>query len=231
MPSKLLFRDVRELQDLLIRVSLGFVVEHEDHHLVRLHDKELLAPLKSTLQLRRTLVGLPCKPPPAVLRGIKRFVFLRGRLGLPGEVAPLHVGHGPEPRSQHRHVHLNPHVTLALIAIGNHVLGADLDVVEHALQPACELVAAFRLKLGDHPLLVVTVGCVLRQESGGQVLLVEVLEDILVLQVAEDRDDVVQQLLPLLIGHPLHALAHHLVEVQREVLGRGGARVEVDEVL
>ena len=108
-------------------------------------------------------------------------------------------------------------------------MSKERSTLEHALELGGELAAALGLQLADHVLLRVVREALVEQEALGQVLLVVALEDVLLLQVAEEDHGLVEQLVDLGLGQALDALAQLVVDEEREVLGR--ARVQVDEVL
>mmetsp|Transcript_92680 Transcript_92680/g.299819 ORF Transcript_92680/g.299819 Transcript_92680/m.299819 type:complete len:276 (-) Transcript_92680:625-1452(-) len=89
---------------------------------------------------------------------------------------------------------------------------------------------ALTLQLRNHALLRLVTGAAARQQTPRQVLLVVALEDILVLEEAEDGHHLLQARIDLHVArHALQTPAEHVVDEEREVLGR--ARVPVQEGL
>mmetsp|Transcript_14203 Transcript_14203/g.42310 ORF Transcript_14203/g.42310 Transcript_14203/m.42310 type:complete len:401 (+) Transcript_14203:1215-2417(+) len=80
---------------------------------------------------------------------------------------------------------------------------------------------ALTLQLGDHTLLCLVVDTATCKQTSRKVLLIEVFEDVLVLQEAEDCDHLLQTSIDLHVaGHALEALPEHVIHEQRKVLRR-----------
>mmetsp|Transcript_36597 Transcript_36597/g.104584 ORF Transcript_36597/g.104584 Transcript_36597/m.104584 type:complete len:481 (+) Transcript_36597:201-1643(+) len=87
--------------------------------------------------------------------------------------------------------------------------------------------AALALQLRDHALFCLVADAPAREQAPGQVLLVEALEDVLVLQEAEDRDDLLEARVDLHVaGHALEAFPEHVVHEQGEVLRSASVLVQ-----
>mmetsp|Transcript_40714 Transcript_40714/g.88190 ORF Transcript_40714/g.88190 Transcript_40714/m.88190 type:complete len:273 (-) Transcript_40714:637-1455(-) len=85
----------------------------------------------------------------------------------------------------------------------------------------------FTFQLGDHApfgLIAHTATC---QESSSQVLLVEILENILVLEEAEDGDHLLECCIDIgIVGHASQTLAELVIHIKRQILGRPSVLVE-----
>ena len=110
-----------------------------------------------------------------------------------------------------------------------HDVARGADVLEHGLDVAGELVAALRLQAGDDAALQVFRHWAAPEEPLGQVLLEVALENVFVLQMAEEEHDPVDEVLDLVLRDILEAAAQLVVEELGEAL-RGG-RLEVHEGL
>ena len=139
----------------------------------------------------------------------------------------------PEARGEHMDRELDAVDARALVlprgAEALHRVGAHLHVGEHALELGGELVAALRFELGDHRALAVVRDGAPAEEAFGEVLLVILLEDVLLLKVSEEHHHLVEDGVHLLLRSALHPLAHLLVDKERNVLWR--SLVQVDKLL
>lgn len=79
-----------------------------------------------------------------------------------------------------------------MLSITLHGLGRNLHVVEHPLQPLCELVTTLNLQLRQHAMLrIIRNGSAIKQALG-KVILIITLERVLFGNVSENRDRLVQ---------------------------------------
>mmetsp|Transcript_23744 Transcript_23744/g.77363 ORF Transcript_23744/g.77363 Transcript_23744/m.77363 type:complete len:746 (+) Transcript_23744:257-2494(+) len=223
--------DGRVARDVGVAQPVVVVEEQQHAHHVRRHVDLVPRGAELRLEVRVAHRGLPLQSPAGVLLQVVLAEHLAAARHRRGQVAAAGDLGRPEARREHLHRQVD-RLDLARAVGGAELVlrvGRHLHVHEHALELGGELVAALLLELLDHRALDVVRDGAAAEQPLGEVLLVVLFEDVLLLQVAEEHHHLVEHCLDLVLRRAAHALAHLLVDKEGDVLGR--ALVEVDEVL
>ena len=149
-----------------------------------------------------------------------------------GQVEVVRLVRGPEARGEDLHAQVGVELDLLVVEVvgegGLHV-AREVHVGDHALELGGELRAAAQLELGDHAALRVVRARAREEQPLGQLLLVELGEDVLVAQVAEEAHHLLELVLERLVAQPLARLLEQVVaEVGEQLRRRRLANVLVD---
>ena len=102
-------------------------------------------------------------------------------------------------------------------------VGREVHVGHHALELRGELGAAAQLELRDHRALGVVAGGAREQQALRELLLVELSEDVLVGEVAEEAHDLLELVLEGVVRQPLARLFEQVVaKIGEQLRGAGG---------
>mmetsp|Transcript_31817 Transcript_31817/g.61229 ORF Transcript_31817/g.61229 Transcript_31817/m.61229 type:complete len:652 (+) Transcript_31817:470-2425(+) len=225
-------RDLGGGGDVGVADAVRCVEEKQHAHLVSRNVDLVPASAEGGLELGGANVGLPGEPPVGVLLEVVLGEDVNALVDGLGQCAGCGSLSRPEAGGEHVHSQLNvadARGAFVRVAEGLLRVGRHLHVEKHALELGGELIAALLLELADHQALDVVGGRAAAEQPLGQMLLVILLEDVLLLQVAEEHHDFVEQRVNLLVRGAAHALAHVLVHEEGDVLWR--SLVEVEEEL
>mmetsp|Transcript_22729 Transcript_22729/g.45366 ORF Transcript_22729/g.45366 Transcript_22729/m.45366 type:complete len:326 (-) Transcript_22729:234-1211(-) len=189
-------------------------------------------PLEAGLHLSVTQRCLPGKLPARVRLQVELIELLDSGLDSLRQLALRRSLTWPVTRGEHVNVDFHPFSIPRRprnLLVPLHSVLANSHIVEHPLELAGELVAALRLELRDHDLFTFIAYALPTEKPLRKARLVEALEDVLVLEVAEYGDGLVKPLIRLLLPAPLQPAPHKLVNVDSEVVSTSA--VCVDEVL
>mmetsp|Transcript_20191 Transcript_20191/g.66839 ORF Transcript_20191/g.66839 Transcript_20191/m.66839 type:complete len:693 (+) Transcript_20191:87-2165(+) len=224
--------DGRVARDVGVAQPVVVVEEQQHAHHVRRHVDLVPRGAELRLEVRVAHRGLPLQSPAGVLLQVVLAEHLAAARHRRGQVAAAGDLGRPEARREHLHRQVD-RLDLARAVGGAELVlrvGRHLHVHEHALELGGEGGAALRLELGDHRLLRVDRGRLVEEQPLGEVLLVEGLEQVLAVDVAEEGHRLVQHFLELALAAPLVARAQLRVEKPRHQL-RGPVLADVDELL